>query len=359
MSSYERFFKAINREEPDRLPMMELEVEKSVIDKLYSGIDILDFYEKIGLDSIVVFEDIPWIEVSPFIKKDHFGVLRDFRELDGVTWPFPYKELINKNTDLGNFLKNYKPPDPNDPRRLKTLERTIKRFKGEKAIVFGMHSSFIYVSFIRGFENLLMDYILNPDFAKALTEIVVNYFKQLTKNAIEMGADAIIDCEDYCGKNGPIVSIEHFNEFILSGLKEVISIAKERNIPILKHSDGYLWPLLDILVDSGIDALQAIEPAAGMDIGEVKKQYGEKIAVIGNIDCAHLLTFGTKEEVKKATLQCILTASPGGGHVLSSSNIIHKSVPPENFIAMLNTAKEFGRYPIDMNKIKNELKNYN
>ncbi len=333
---------------------MELEVEKSVIEKISPGSDIFDFYEEIGLDVVVVFEDVPWVEVSPYIKRDHFGVLRDFRDIKGPTWPFPYKPLINENTNLEKFMEDYKPPNPNDSGRLNTLNKAIKRFKGEKAIVFGMHSSFIYVSFIRGFEDLLMDYIINPDFAKKLTNIVVNYFKGLTKNAIEVGADAIIDCEDYCGKDGPLLSLSHFNEFILPGLKEVINIAKENNIPALKHSDGNIWPLLETIVNTGIDAIQAIEPAAGMDIGEVKKAFGNKIAVIGNVDCAELLTFGSRADVKRATIECILKASPGGGHILSSSNIIHKGVPPENFLTMVNSVKEYGKYPIDINTLSKE-----
>ena len=60
--------------------------------------------------------------------------------------------------------------------------------------------------------------------------------------------------------------------------------------------------LLDTLIEAGIDALQAIEPAAGMDIEKVKEVYGNKIAVIGNIDCAELLTFGTKKEVRRSTI---------------------------------------------------------
>jgi uroporphyrinogen decarboxylase len=84
-----------------------------------------------------------------------------------------------------------------------------------------------------------------------------------------------------------------------------------------------------------------------MDIGKVKEAFGNKIAVIGNIDCASLLTFGSPEDVKRATIECIKKASPGGGHILSSSNIIHKGVPPENFLTMIETAKKYGKYPIN------------
>ena len=143
------------------------------------------------------------------------------------------------------------------------------------------------------------------------------------------------------------MSPDHFREFVLPGLREVGRVAKEQNIPFMKHADGYMWPLLDILVDeAGIEAFHPNEPAANMDIAEVKKIYGDKISVVGNVDCAILLTFGTPDKVREATKECIRKASPGGGHILSSSNMIHIGVPPDNFLAMLETTKEYGQYPI-------------
>lgn len=117
---------------------------------------------------------------------------------------------------------------------------------------------------------------------------------------------------------------------------------------MVKHCDGNLYPILDLLVEQGIDCLNPIEPAAGMDIGKVKKLIGQKIALWGNIDCSHLLTFGTTEDVKKATIECIKAASPGGGHIISSSNTIHDSIPAENFIAMVQTARKYGKYPLNL-----------
>jgi hypothetical protein len=119
MHSYERFMAALRLEKPDRVPVMEL--EESVRQKILPGVSLLDFYEQIDLDAIVIFEDIPWQDVAGEVKRDHFG----------------------------------------------------------------MHSSFIYPAFIRGIENLLMDYVINPEFAEKLTGRVVDYFVALERQAIE------------------------------------------------------------------------------------------------------------------------------------------------------------------------------
>lgn len=87
-----------------------------------------------------------------------------------------------------------------------------------------------------------------------------------------------------------------------------------------------------MVINTGLDAINPIEPAAGMNIGDVKRVYGNKLAVIGNIDCATLLTFSTPDKVKESVRECIRVASPGGGHIISSSNTIHKGVKPENYV---------------------------
>jgi uroporphyrinogen decarboxylase len=343
---------ALSHKEPDRVPMLELEVETRVREKLLPGASMLDFYEWSDLEAIVIFEDVPYVDVRPGVKRDHFGVLRDFRETEGLSWPFPVEPLVpdTENDLMGWLEEDYDPPDPGAPGRLATLRAAVDRFKGEKAVIFGHHSSFIFQSFIRGFENLLMDYHLSPEFAMGLTDVICDYWVDMVRNALDCGADAVIDCEDYCGDKGPFLSIEHFREFVLPGLERVMEPAKERGVPFLKHSDGYLWPLLDIMVDAGIDGLHAIEPAAGMDIGKVKEAYGARISLIGNVDCAGLLTFGTPEEVREATRACIAAAAPGGGYILASSNIIHVGVPPENYLAMVEACKEFGKYPVPISQ---------
>lgn len=102
--------------------------------------------------------------------------------------------------DAMKFLETYKMPDSKDPKNIASLRDAIKRLKGKKVVIFLMHSSLIYPIFIRGFENYLMDYYTNPEFAKKLSEMVTDFFVELEKQAIEMGADAIVEAEDYSGK---------------------------------------------------------------------------------------------------------------------------------------------------------------
>jgi uroporphyrinogen decarboxylase len=83
-----------------------------------------------------------------------------------------------------------------------------------------------------------------------------------------------------------------------------------------------------------------------MDIGWVKRKYGSRITLLGNIDCANLLSFGSRREIVEAVKDILRKASPGGGHVFSSSNSIHSGVSPQTFWTMMDAVREFGTYPI-------------
>jgi len=162
------------------------------------------------------------------------------------------------------------------------------------------------------------------------------------------GADIISLGDDYAANNGPLFSPGLFEEFIQPRLKKIVDVIHEAGAKVIKHSDGNLSKILDKIVNTGIDGLNPIEPSAGMDIGEVKRKYGDRICLVRNIDCGDLLSHGSPEEVESAVIECICKASPGGGHILSSSNTIHSSVKPENYLTMIQAAKKIWKVSCGM-----------
>ena len=109
------------------------------------------------------------------------------------------------------------------------------------------------------------------------------------------------------------MSPRHFKRFVFPPLKAMVTESKTRGAYCLKHTDGNIWKIFDMIVESGIDGIHPLEPVAGMDIGEAKLKYGDRITVMGNVDCGYTLSWGTAEEVRKAVRDCIKKAAPGGG----------------------------------------------
>ena len=96
----------------------------------------------------------------------------------------------------------------------------------------------------------------------------------------------------------------------------------------------------------GFDGLQSLQPSANMDLARIKKRYGDRICLMGNIDIDYTLPFGNAAEVKEAVIKALRIAGPGGGYILSSSNVLTRDVPAENAKTMYETAERYGKYPL-------------
>jgi uroporphyrinogen decarboxylase len=180
----------------------------------------------------------------------------------------------------------------------------------------------------------------------ALVDLSVRLNLEMAREVAARGVKIVYTGDDYAGNLGPLMSPKHFRQLFYPGLCRVMGGYKELGLQVIKHTDGKLWPILDMIVDSGIDCLDPIDPQAGMDLAEVKAQYGHRIALKGNVDCAQLLTFGAPDQVIAATREALRKGAPGGGFILSSSNSIHSAVRPDNYQAMLRAWQEYGQYPL-------------
>lgn len=357
MTGYERFMTALRREQPDRVPIWELIVNKPVIEALYGDISYLDFAEREDHDGVTIFEDFGVVEqYDENTYRDEWGIIWQVTKV-GIGY------RIDGPIKTATDLDDYTAPDPDADYRLESLQEAVRRFKGQRAIVFLSHDAFEFSHYLRGMDNLLMDYVLHPDLAHRLARIVIDYKKRVMERAVEVGADILLTGDDYAHRQAPIMSPQHFREFVLPYLQEAVDVAHAQGAPFIKHTDGNLWPIIDMIVDAGIDCLDPLEPIANMDIGEVKQRYGDCIALAGNIDCGELLSRGTPEEVVAAVKETLAKGAVGGGHILASSNSIHPAVRPQNYTAMVQAARQFGQYPLDPEMVaeyrtKNYIANY-
>jgi len=173
---------------------------------------------------------------------------------------------------------------------------------------------------------------------------VTDYHVELYRRVIKEGIEIILLGDDYAGKTGPLISPDDFQRFVLPGLTRIVKEIKGAGAYVIKHTDGDLWKIMDMLVSTGLDYLGPLQASAGTDLALIKNRY-PKVAVMGSVE-VDVLVRGTKEETIKETRENIKKYSPGGRHILSSSNTISSGVQPENLRAMIETAKKAGFYPI-------------
>lgn len=157
------------------------------------------------------------------------------------------------------------------------------------------------------------------------------------------GLDGFSLCADYCFNDGPFLSPKMFSIFIAPYLTQLVCGYRELGFYVIKHTDGNIMPILDQLVAANPHALHSLDPQAGVDIAEVKRLVGNKVCLIGNVNCA-LLDTGTDEEVIESARYALRSGMPGGGYIFSSSNTIYNGMRLARYQLMLKVWQQEGIY---------------
>jgi hypothetical protein len=150
--------------------------------------------------------------------------------------------------------------------------------------------------------------------------------------------------EDIGGKTAPLFSPALLRRELFPRLRELVGIFHDLGFKVIYHSDGNLNRVLEDLVATEIDGLNPIEVQAGMDLRALKERYGKRLVLVGGIDASDLLPHSSPDQVRAATRAALEIAAPGSGYILASTTELSNAIPPENIIAMWETAREYGRY---------------
>jgi uroporphyrinogen decarboxylase len=347
MTSRDRVLSTLEGRTPDRVPTLELFIDSKVIDSICSGMSYEDFIDYADMDAVTCLtmadasEDINWVDRAKGLWRDKWGALQQLTdEIISVTMP---PARIEEETDL----VSYEPPDPSRAPVLEYAKGLVSRFKGRKAIVAVGEDCFAHCQYLRGgLVNLMLDYALRPELVRKLVQIGVDYHVELYRKLIAEGVEVILLGDDYAGKQGPFMSPAHFEKYILPGLTTIVRAIRDAGGYCIKHTDGDIWKIMDMLISADIHMLGPLEPAY-MALDEVRRYSAGAVGVMGNVD-VDLLSRGSAEEIREATKRLLRRVSPLGGHILSSGNSISSSVRGENFMAMLETGRTFGRYPMEV-----------
>ncbi len=156
----------------------------------------------------------------------------------------------------------------------------------------------------------------------------------LAKVQVDQGVDFICINSDYGYNLGPFISPKKFSEFVTPYLAEIVDAIHGLGVKTILHSDGDLRLILAQLVSTGLDGYQSVDPQGHMDIAEVKRVYGDRLVLMGNVQ-ASLLQEVDEEKIGESVRYCMTHGKPGGRYIFSSSNCIFKGMPLESYHLML------------------------
>jgi len=359
MNGRERIIKALSVQQPDRVPLYIHGINEAPIigigrhitdglpeikqfhemndsEKMKLVDTLLLIHETFGVDGFTSFDINHEVEINERDVKDDWNVIYR-RNPHGLPVPVghPVKDV--------NDLNRYTPPEPNRDHFL-LLELGRERFKGTIALFWMMRGTFVRSWRLIGMENYMIKLYQDPEFIHRVAAIVNEYSLKKLDLLVAAGMDVLIVEDDIAATDNLLISPKHFREFINPYNRKLVDRAHELGLKVIRHSDGNLWSIMDLLIETGYNGLNPLEPQAGMDLKKVKEAYGNSICLLGNIDCKELLPYGTPEQVDAAVKQAIDDAAGGGGYIVCSSNSLHPEVNPENCIAMFEATKRYGSY---------------
>ncbi|MEW6048960.1 MAG: uroporphyrinogen decarboxylase family protein, partial [Bacillota bacterium] len=183
----------------------------------------------------------------------------------------------------------------------------------------------------------------DPAFVREVVERFCTWCATVIEYVNQLDFDFYWVNDDIADTHGPWFSPKVFRELFLPYIREVARCIKK---PWIFHSDGNLMPLLDDLLTLGMNAIHPIQPRA-MDIGEVKRCYGARLCLVGNIDLDYILTQASPDEVENSVKDTILTAGSGGGYIISSANSLTDYCKVENVLAFAQAVNKYGWYPLE------------
>lgn len=219
-------------------------------------------------------------------------------------------------------------PDVDNPDLYQDGARFVQRYKGEFALFCRIRLGFSPTLISIG-QQACLDYLrTDSSFVRDVVAVYADWMVRHIRNLMELGFDFLWSFDDLADRNGPFFTSAQLQQVFLPELRRA---AAEIKIPWIFHSDGDLLPVLDDLMTLGMSGLHPLEPGA-MDLGRLKREYGTKLCLVGNIDIKHTMTDATDDEIGQCVQSCMDNLASGGSYMISDSNSVPASVTPENII---------------------------
>ena len=311
--------------------------------------DEVDFVRGLGLDLVHAplvpprgYCPAAMEQVDGETYKDSSGALYRISATTGNLMPYRRSPELGPEPTLESMV--YHAPGPPDESEYELVRHLVKELGQTHFIALrGPAIGWPFVG--RTPEERYMSPVLQPELCRRAAEnsgrAAVERLRQLDLT----GIDGIFSGADYSHNLGPFASPALFRELILPYLQEMAQYIHDKGLLWLYHACGNNWQLMDLFVEAGFDAYQAIQASAGMDLKLLKERYGQALAFIGGVKNENLI-LGTPDDVRADARYAIEHAAPGGGYIYGASHSLAVGTKPENLEAMRRALADYAAYPI-------------
>lgn len=321
MNSRERVLKTIRHEVPDRVPLnvwiYRAEVEAGVVAK-YGSLDA--FYDAMHTDIFTSFTH----SAAAVVRNDYAGRRLNFDEVKRLKWPDPLASRI-----YDAHVHSAMP-----------VQEALAKYKPRRALFGHVWGVVETIQGMMGIENMLMHIAMNKDTMKDLFAQSADWSVAVANRIMDMGIDVLEISDDWGANDALMFSPKDWWELVYPAEKKLIAAARERNVPVCLHSDGYVYDVLPGIIEMGADILHPVQASAGMDQAQVKREFGDRICIYGGLDVSRTLPHGTEEEIVAEVQEKMRVLKPNGGYILCTAHSVQEDTTLDKVELAYKTALE-------------------
>jgi uroporphyrinogen decarboxylase len=370
MDSRERTFLALGFEEPDRVPIDVWASEGfAAMLRRRTGADLAAFLDAHDVDLRYV-EGPRYVGPPPAAGCDLWGVRRRRVEAPTPHGCETYSEVAESPLAAAQSAEDVEryPSWPSadwfDYTPVAASARAV-RHAGRVAVFMGDRLNRIAqlkpAMYLRGVEQILLDFALNPEVARAVIGRVRAFYLAYAERvfaAAEGQLDLVCTGDDFGSQTGPLISPAMWTDYLGDGFRDFIACAHAHGLKVMHHTCGSVRPIIPLMVERGLDILQSLQPeAADMDLAAIKREFGTPrsrttgsnhrppLAFQGGISIQRTLPFGSAEDIRREVRAAVEALAPGGGYILGTAHNLQADVSLENAQTLLRAYHEFGRGP--------------
>ncbi len=298
-------------------------------------LELKKYYGKESLEEIL----------TPYLFCEHFG----FREVDyGNGRQIDPFGVITENGSILHVLQSplhqpslsgYNWPNPETFEDWEILKEKYEQKSASFRLTglgFGLYER---AWLLRGMENLLVDMIENPFFVEELMDGILDFHMKILDISVQkIPFEAYFGGDDWSDQRGPMMGVKLWRRFIKPRLAKLIKRCHEHNLRYICHSCGNVLPLVDDLLEIGLDGLESLQPEA-MDVFTLKKKTCGRMALIGGMGVQTTMPYGTTARIREETDMLIREMGKGGGYIPAPAKPLLEDVPVENAAAFIDAVK--------------------
>jgi uroporphyrinogen-III decarboxylase len=202
---------------------------------------------------------------------------------------------------------------------------------------------------ILGSERVMYWMGEHPDEIARFVERIHEFSLGLVKAQIKAAAgrlDGMVIWGDVAYKKGMLFSPAYWRQHFKPVVKSLVDECHRHGLMVIYHGCGNVNRVFEDFIETGIDAYNPLEAKAGLDVVDLRRRFGHRVAFCGNMDVM-LWAAGSKDELKAAVLRK-LNAAKGGGYLFQSDHSVPSNVSAESYEYVVNLVREYGRYPLKL-----------